>query len=272
MSAAPPSASPAMPCARRSCRTRSSTSGSAGGCCSNARTCSAPARSSSAAPTTRSPRSRREVARARRRRHVVGQPCPGRGRGGAPLRRRAPPSSCRPTRRRPSGCRTERSGARIVTYDRASEDRDAVAARFIAEHGGTLIHPFNNADVIAGQGTVGLEIAADCAADGLRARCGAGAGQRRRPVGRHRPCRARAASPEAEIVLVEPEGFDDYGRSLAAGRDRRQPALGRLGLRCAADRPARRASASPSTGHTPPPASRSATRRRSPPSPSPSAS
>ena len=63
--------------------------------------------------------------------------------------------------------RTERSGGRIVTYDRASEDRDAVAARFIAEHGGTLIHPFDNAEVIAGQGTAGLEIAEDCAAAGL---------------------------------------------------------------------------------------------------------
>lgn len=112
--------------------------------------------------------------------------------------------------------RTERSGGRIVTYDRASEDRDAVAARFIAEHGGTLIHPFNNTQVIAGQGTIGLEIAEDCAAAGIRPDAvlmptsggGLSAG-----IG----LAVRDWSRDTEIVLVEPEGFDDYRRSLAAG-------------------------------------------------------
>ena len=112
--------------------------------------------------------------------------------------------------------RTERSGGRIVVYDRASEDREVVAARTIAEHGGTLVHPFNDAEVIAGQGTIGLEIAADCAAAGLSVDAvlvpcsggGLSAG-----IG----LAVRDWSPATETVLVEPEGFDDYRRSLAAG-------------------------------------------------------
>ena len=63
--------------------------------------------------------------------------------------------------------RTERSGARVVAYDRATEDRDAVVARVVAEVGGVFVHPFNDPFVIAGQGTVGLEIADDFAALGV---------------------------------------------------------------------------------------------------------
>ena len=67
----------------------------------------------------------------------------------------------------PKRRRTERSGARVVAYDRATEDRDAVVARVVEEVGGAFIHPFNDPFVIAGQGTVGLEIAEDCAALGI---------------------------------------------------------------------------------------------------------
>ena len=63
--------------------------------------------------------------------------------------------------------RTEASGARVVTYDRATEDRDAVALEVLAKEGGTFIHPYNHPDVIAGQGTLGLEIAEDCARLGI---------------------------------------------------------------------------------------------------------
>jgi len=113
--------------------------------------------------------------------------------------------------------RTKRSGATVVTYDRATEDRDAVASRVIAEVGGALVHPYNDANVIAGQGTVGLEIAADmealrlvpdlvavpCSGGGLGAGIGLG---------------VRATFPGCAVALVEPEGFDDYARSLRAGR------------------------------------------------------
>ena len=112
--------------------------------------------------------------------------------------------------------RTERSGARVVTYDRASEDRDAVAARILAEAGGTLVHPYNDPLVIAGQGTIGLEIAADARAIGLvpdAVLIPCGGGGLSAGVG----LAVRDAFPEAEILLVEPEGFDDYGRSLREG-------------------------------------------------------
>jgi len=111
---------------------------------------------------------------------------------------------------------TLRSGAHIVEYDRATEDREAVAARILAEEGGTLIHPFENRHVIAGQGTVGLEIADSmeaageqpdlvlipCSGGGLSAGIGIAISD---------------SFPEAEIVLVEPRGFDEYARSLLSG-------------------------------------------------------
>ena len=55
--------------------------------------------------------------------------------------------------------RTRRSGAKIITYQRAGEDRDEIARLLCAKSGGTFIHPYDNRNVIAGQGTVGLEIA-----------------------------------------------------------------------------------------------------------------
>ena len=67
----------------------------------------------------------------------------------------------------PKRMRTERSGARVVAYDRATENRDVVVARVVEEVGGNFVHPFNDPFVIAGQGTVGLEIAEDCAARGI---------------------------------------------------------------------------------------------------------
>ncbi|HVZ13297.1 MAG TPA: threonine/serine dehydratase [Bauldia sp.] len=112
--------------------------------------------------------------------------------------------------------RTERSGGHVLTYDRAHEDREAVAARFIAEHGGVLVHPYNDPDVIAGQGTIGIEIAEQCAEqrlvpDAVLVPCGGGglsAG-----VG----LALRSEVPGIGVFLVEPAGFDDYGRSLAEG-------------------------------------------------------
>jgi threonine dehydratase len=112
--------------------------------------------------------------------------------------------------------RTRRSGARVVAYDRAGEDREAVAARILASEGGRLVHPYNDANVIAGQGTVGLEILADIAAagavaDAVLVPCSGGgllAG-----IG----VAVTSGLPGTEIVCVEPQDFDDYGRSLRAG-------------------------------------------------------
>jgi len=119
--------------------------------------------------------------------------------------------------------RTRRSGARIVDYDRASEDREAVAARIMAAQGGTLVHPYNDPAVIAGQGTIGLEIAADLAAAGVPADavlipCGGGG------LSAGIALAIRAGSPATEVWAVEPQGFDDYGRSLREGRILANPA------------------------------------------------
>ncbi len=109
--------------------------------------------------------------------------------------------------------RTRALGADVVLYDRASEDRDAVAARILAERGGTLVHAYADPWVIEGQGSTGVEIAAqmECRADGAPTRivtpCGGGG----------LTAGLALACPDAEIVPVEPEGWDDVCRSLEAG-------------------------------------------------------
>ena len=112
--------------------------------------------------------------------------------------------------------RTRRSGAAVVTYDRAGEDREAIAREIMARTGATLIHPFNDAAVIAGQGTVGLEIAADMTALGAAPEAvlvpASGGG-----LASGVALGVRATFPDATIVLVEPEGFDDYARTLRDG-------------------------------------------------------
>jgi threonine dehydratase len=120
--------------------------------------------------------------------------------------------------------RTEASGARIVLYDRSSQDRDAVAAEVLAAAGGAMIHPYNDPRVIAGQGTAGLEIADDLEAAGVE------------PDVVLTPCSGGGLTaglalalterfPGVAIHAVEPEGFDDYARSLAAGRPVRNDRL-----------------------------------------------
>jgi threonine dehydratase len=126
---------------------------------------------------------------------------------------------------RPKIRRTERSGARIVLYDRAREDRDAVVARVADEEKGfAFVHPFNDALVIAGQGTVGLEIAEDCttlgiAPDAVLVPCSGGG-----------LCAGVALAvterfPNAQVHAAEPRDFDDMRRSLAAGAPQRNPKL-----------------------------------------------
>jgi len=113
--------------------------------------------------------------------------------------------------------RTERSGAIVVGYDRTTGDREAVAAEIIRETGAVLIHPFNDPMVIAGQGTVGLEIVADARAGHLTPDAvvvPASGGGLSAGVG----LAVRSGFPDCAMVLVEPEGFDDYRRSLAEGR------------------------------------------------------
>ena len=115
---------------------------------------------------------------------------------------------------------TKAYGAEVVLYDRATNDRDALGAALAEERGLTLIKPFDNADVIAGQGTVGLEIAEQAAALGVSDAqvlvcCGGGG----LTSGIALALADRA--PGLKVHTVEPAGFDDVARSLATGEIRR---------------------------------------------------
>ncbi|MBT9384514.1 threonine/serine dehydratase [Pseudooceanicola sp. CBS1P-1] len=119
---------------------------------------------------------------------------------------------------------TRALGAEVIPYDRATEDRDAIGARLAAERGLTLIKPFDEPQVIAGQGTVGLEIAEDALALGITEAevlvcCGGGG------LTSGVALALAAKAPGFLTRPVEPEGFDDVARSLAAGEIRRNPAL-----------------------------------------------
>ena len=111
---------------------------------------------------------------------------------------------------------TKAYGAEVVLYDRVTEDREAIGQRLAQARNLTLIRPYDDAQVIAGQGTVGLEIASQATAAGITAAdvltcCGGGgltAGI------------ALALEPHTNLRVrpVEPQGFDDTARSLAAGK------------------------------------------------------
>ncbi len=109
-----------------------------------------------------------------------------------------------------------RDGAKIITFERNLESREAIAAQIVAETGGTLIAPFDHTDVIAGQGTCGLEMIRQAkdlniAFDHLVV-CTSGGG-----LAAGIALAVEGLSPETQIVLAEPEGHDDFGRSLNVG-------------------------------------------------------
>jgi threonine dehydratase len=111
---------------------------------------------------------------------------------------------------------TRRWGAEVVFYDRARDDRDALAAAHVARTGAVLIPPFDHPDVIAGQGTLALELAEDAAAAGLAMDallvCTGGGGMIAGCA-----LAIEGVSPATRVHSVEPEGWDDTARSLAAG-------------------------------------------------------
>jgi threonine dehydratase len=119
---------------------------------------------------------------------------------------------------------TKALGADVVLYDRASEDRDEIGARLAAERGLTLVKPFDEPLVIAGQGTVGLEIAEDARTLGIdRAEvlvpCGGGG------LTSGVALALEADAPGLTVRPVEPEGFDDVKRSLDTGTIQRNTRL-----------------------------------------------
>ncbi|MFI6678535.1 pyridoxal-phosphate dependent enzyme [Kribbella sp. NPDC050470] len=103
-------------------------------------------------------------------------------------------------------------GAEVVTYDRYAQDRTALAKELASERGLTLIPPYEHYDVMAGQGTVALELIEETGPlDALLVPVGGG--------GLMAGCAtaATALAPGIRMIGVEPAAGDDHARSLAAG-------------------------------------------------------
>lgn len=105
--------------------------------------------------------------------------------------------------------KTRALGAGVVLYQRPGEDRDAVAARLIAERGGTLVHAFSDPWVIEGQGSAAIEAAAQLgrAPSRIITCCGGGGLAAGLALG----------APESAVYPVEPVGWDMVGQAMATG-------------------------------------------------------
>ncbi len=114
-------------------------------------------------------------------------------------------------------------GAEVILYDRESEDREVIGGKLASDRGLTLIRPYDDLEVMAGQGTVGLELADQARAEGIdRAEvlvcCGGGG------LASGIALALAARSPGLQVRTVEPVGFDDMARSLAHGSRQVNPA------------------------------------------------
>src|SRR5437868_11413761 len=122
--------------------------------------------------------------------------------------------------------RTKSYGAEVVLYDRDKEDREAIANGIASKRGATLVRPYDDPFVIAGQGTAGREIAEDMTARGLipdivvAPASGGGliAGV---------ATAVKSRFPNAEVIVAEPQGYDDHALSLRAGHREAHSAAGR---------------------------------------------
>jgi len=104
---------------------------------------------------------------------------------------------------------TRAEGAEIVFYDRRTENREEIAARIAEESGATVVPSFDDPEIVAGQGTVGLEIVDQLGRSPTRIVIPCGGGGLASGVA--------LAVPDAEILIVEPKGWDDMARSLDLG-------------------------------------------------------
>ncbi len=104
---------------------------------------------------------------------------------------------------------TRALGADVVLYERPGEDRDAVAAKLIEEHGGVLVHAFGDPWVIEGQGSAGIEAAQQMGREPSRliVCCGGGG----------LAAGLSLACPDAAVHVVEPVGWDMVGQALSTG-------------------------------------------------------
>jgi len=124
---------------------------------------------------------------------------------------------------------TRAFGAEVVLYDREREDRDEIGGRLSRERGLTLIKPFDEPLVIAGQGTTGLEIGEQAIEENINSAevlvpCGGGG------LTSGIALALEARSPSFKVRPCEPAGFDDTTRSLASGKIERNAAM--LGSIC----------------------------------------
>lgn len=111
---------------------------------------------------------------------------------------------------------TRRLGGEVITYDRYSGDREAIAREIAAERGAALVPSYDHEHIIAGQGTVGLEIAEQALdmhlpPDQVLINCGGGGLSAGSAVA------LKSGLPCVSVRTVEPEDFDDTARSIAAG-------------------------------------------------------
>jgi threonine dehydratase len=112
--------------------------------------------------------------------------------------------------------RTKGYGAEVVLYDRLREDREAIARDIAAKHGATVVPPYDDPKIIAGQGTAAREFCEDLAARGIAPDLvmapASGGG-----LIAGTAVATKARFPGASIVTAEPDGFDDHARSLSSG-------------------------------------------------------
>ena len=118
---------------------------------------------------------------------------------------------------------TRALGATVVPYDRKREKREEIAARIAAEKGAVVVPSFDDPDIVAGQGTAGLEIAAQAEGlgvtlDAVLVPCSGGG------LSSGIALALRGASPSTRLIAAEPEGYDGARLSLEAGQ--RTPAAG----------------------------------------------
>ena len=104
---------------------------------------------------------------------------------------------------------TRSEGAEIISYDRRSESREEIAARISEKTGATVVPSFDDPAIVAGQGTIGLEIVEQLGRPPKRIVVPCGGGGLASGIA--------LAVPEAQMVVVEPEGWDDMARSLEGG-------------------------------------------------------
>jgi threonine dehydratase len=122
--------------------------------------------------------------------------------------------------------RTKSYGAEVVLYDRGRDDREAIARGIAEPRGATLVRPYDDPFVIAGQGTIGREIAEDMERLGLAPDvvvAPASGGGLIAGVA----TAVKARFPSAEVIVAEPEAFNDHTISLRAGKREAHSAEGR---------------------------------------------